>query len=141
MSDAIQLLTQLVATQARHQEVGIDHADRSVSVRVRDFINLDPPVFTETDPNEDPQVYIDRVQRTLRVMKATATGSVEIASYRLRVFAVNWFESWESSRGEDAPTGVWQEFTEAFLRHYLPLELRRARVDRFLTLWQGNMSV
>ncbi|XP_019258535.1 PREDICTED: uncharacterized protein LOC109236775 [Nicotiana attenuata] len=88
MRDAIQLLTQLVAAQARHQEIGIGRADSSISARVHDFINLDPPVFTRADPNEDPQ-----------------------------------------------------EFTEAFLRRYLPPELRRARVDRFLTLRQGNMSV
>lgn len=61
MRDAIQLLTQLVTAQARRQEVGIGHADRSVSARVRDFINLDPLVFTGTDPNEDPQVFIDRM--------------------------------------------------------------------------------
>ncbi|XP_070040004.1 uncharacterized protein [Nicotiana tomentosiformis] len=141
MRDGIQLLTRLVVAQARRQEVGIGHADRSVSARVRDFINLDLPVFTGADPNEDPQVFIDRMQRTLRVMKATLTESVELASYRLQDVAVNWYESWELSRGEDAPPAVWQEFTEAFLHHYLPLELRWARVDRFLTLRQGNMSV
>ncbi|XP_070007197.1 uncharacterized protein [Nicotiana sylvestris] len=141
MRDAVQLLTRLVAAQARRQETGIGHADRSVSARVRDFISLDPPVFTGADPNEDPQVFIDRVQRTLRVMKATETESVELASYRLRDVAVNWYESWELSRGENAHPVVWQEFTEAFLHHYLPPELRRSKVDRFLTLRQGNMSV
>lgn len=53
MKDAIQLLTRLVAAQVWHREVGIGHADRSVSARVRDFINLDPLVFTGADPNED----------------------------------------------------------------------------------------
>ncbi|XP_070055051.1 uncharacterized protein [Nicotiana tomentosiformis] len=112
MRDAIQLLTQLVVAQARRQEVGIGHADRSISARVHDFINLDPPVFTGANPNEDPQDV-----------------------------AVNWDESWELSRGEDTPPTVWQEFTEAFLCHYLPPELRWDKVDRFLTLRQGNMSV
>ncbi|XP_070013339.1 uncharacterized protein [Nicotiana sylvestris] len=74
-------------------------------------------------------------------MKATETESVELAFYRFQDVAVNWYESWELSRGENAPPAVWQEFTEAFLHHYLPLELRRAKVDRFLTLRQGNMSV
>ncbi|XP_070010284.1 uncharacterized protein [Nicotiana sylvestris] len=141
MRDVIQILTRLVAAQAQHQEVGIVHANRSVSARVRDFINLDPPVFTGANPNEDPKVFIDRVQRTLRVVKATMTKSVELASYRLRDVAVNWYESWELSRGEDAHPAVWQEFIKAFLRHYLPPELRRAKVDMFLTLRQGNMSV
>ncbi|XP_070046581.1 uncharacterized protein [Nicotiana tomentosiformis] len=137
--DTIQLLTRLVVAQAQCHEVGIGHADRSASVRVRDFINLNPQVFTGADPNEDPHVFIDRMQRTLRVMKATTTDSVELASYRLQDVVVNWYESWELSRGEDAPPAVWQEFAEDFLRHYLPPELRWARVDRFLPLWQGNM--
>ncbi|XP_070045870.1 uncharacterized protein [Nicotiana tomentosiformis] len=141
MRDIIQLLTRLVVTQARCQEVGISHIDRAISVRVLDFINLDPPVFTGAHPNKDPQTFIDRMQRTLRVMKATATESVELAFYRLRDVVVNWYESWELSRGEDAPPTVWQEFTGAFLCHYLPPELTRARVDRFLTLQQDNMSV
>ncbi|XP_070040089.1 uncharacterized protein [Nicotiana tomentosiformis] len=141
MRDAIQLLTRLVAAQARRQEVGISHADRAISVRIHDIINLDPPIFTGADPNEDLQVFIDRLQRTLRVMKATTTKSVELTSYRLRDVVVNWYEFWELSKGEDAPPAVWQEFREAFIRHYLPPELRHARVDRFLTLRQGNMSV
>ncbi|XP_070032621.1 uncharacterized protein [Nicotiana tomentosiformis] len=141
MRDVIQLLTRLMVAQARHQEVGIGHADRAINARVHDFNNLDPPVFTEADPNEDPQVFLDRMQRTLRVMKATVTESFELASYRLRDVTVNWYESWELSRGEDALPTVCQEFTEAFLRHYLPPDLRQARVDRFLTLRQGNMSV
>ncbi|XP_070050877.1 uncharacterized protein [Nicotiana tomentosiformis] len=91
------------------------------------------------DPNKDPQVFIDRMQRTLRVIKATATESIEIASYRLQDVVVNWYESWELSRGEDALPAVWQEFTEDFLCHYLPPELRRARVDMFLTLRQGHI--
>ncbi|XP_070038250.1 uncharacterized protein [Nicotiana tomentosiformis] len=81
------------------------------------------------------------MQRTLRVMKATATESIELASYRLRDVAVNWYESWELSIGEDALPAVWKEFTEAFLHHYFSPELRRARVDRFLILRQGNMCV
>ncbi|XP_070052449.1 uncharacterized protein [Nicotiana tomentosiformis] len=124
MRDVIQLLTRLVTAQARRQEVGIDHADRAISARVRDFINLE---FTGADPNEDPQVFIDRMQRTLRVMKATMIELVELSSYRLRDVVVNWYESWEFSRGENAPPAEWKEFTEAFLRHYLPPELRRAR--------------
>ncbi|XP_070049856.1 uncharacterized protein [Nicotiana tomentosiformis] len=79
------------------------------------------------------------MQRTLRVMKATTTESVELASYRLWDVAVNWYRSWELSRGEDAPPAVWQEFTKAFLRHYLPPELRRAKVDRFFTRRQGQV--
>nr|XP_009762399.1 PREDICTED: uncharacterized protein LOC104214440 [Nicotiana sylvestris] len=61
------------------------------------------------------------MQRTLRVMHASDTKSVELASYRLRDVAVQWYETWELSRGTNASPA--------------------ARVDRFLALKQGNMSV
>ena len=32
----------------------------------------------------------------------------------LRDVAINWYESWELSRGEGAPPAVWDEFVEAF---------------------------
>ncbi|XP_033509276.2 uncharacterized protein [Nicotiana tomentosiformis] len=69
------------------------------------------------------------------------TESVELASYRLREVAVQWYETWELSRGTNAPPTVWEEFSGAFLHHYLPAGIRRARVDRFLALKQGNISV
>ncbi|XP_033513246.2 uncharacterized protein [Nicotiana tomentosiformis] len=81
------------------------------------------------------------MQRTLRVMHALDIESVELASYRLWDVAVQWYETWELSRGTNAPPTVWEEFSGAFLPHYLPAEIRQARVDRFLTLKQGNMSV
>ncbi|XP_059291074.1 uncharacterized protein LOC132044598 [Lycium ferocissimum] len=114
MRDAVQLLTRLVAGQARRHGLGVDHADRSDSLRM---------------------------QRTLRIIKASETESVELASYRLRDVAVNWYESWELSRGEGAPPAVWDEFVEAFLSHFLPPEMRRTRVDRFLHLRQSGRSV
>ena len=139
MRSALQLLTSLVAAQAQRQNTGA--AEKPVSTRVRDFINLDPPVFTGSDPKEDPQTFIDQVHRTLRVMHVSDTEAVELASYRLRDLAVLWYDSWERSRGPNPPPAVWKEFSEAFLRHYLPVEIRRARADKFLNLRQGNMSV
>ncbi|XP_060211896.1 uncharacterized protein LOC132639469 [Lycium barbarum] len=123
MRDAIQLLT------------------RAISTRVRDFINLEPPVFVGSNPDEYPQNFIDRMQRTLKVMHASDIESVELASYRLRDIAVQWYKTWELSRGANASPAVWQDFSEAFLRHYLPKETRRAQVDRFLALRQWNMSI
>ena len=86
MRSALQLLTSLVAAQAQRQNTGA--AEKPVSTRVRDFINLDPPVFTGSDPKEDPHTFIDQVHRTLRVMHVSDIEAVELASYRLRDLAV-----------------------------------------------------
>ncbi|XP_070046768.1 uncharacterized protein [Nicotiana tomentosiformis] len=81
------------------------------------------------------------MQQILPIMHATDTESAELASYRLRDVAVNWYETWEQARGPLAPLVGWREFYEAFLQQYLPIELRRGKQDRFLRLEQGNVSV
>ncbi|XP_070010537.1 uncharacterized protein [Nicotiana sylvestris] len=142
MRSAVRLLTRLVAAQAQHRlGTCVGHIDRVISTRVRDFINLDPLEFTGSNKDEDHQNFIDRIQKTLRVMHASDTELVELASYRLWDLAVQWHETWELSRGTNASPAVWEEFSGAFFCHYLPAEIRQARVDRFLALKQGNISV
>nr|XP_009773827.1 PREDICTED: uncharacterized protein LOC104223977 [Nicotiana sylvestris] len=67
--------------------------------------------------------------------------AVELATFRLRYIAILWYEGWERSRRRDTPPAVWENFSNAFLDQYLPQEIRQARVDQFLALKQGNMSV
>lgn len=74
-------------------------------------------------------------------MHASTTESVELAAFRLRDIAALWYEGWERSRGTNVPPATWDHFAEAFLDHYLPREIRVARVDQFLNLRQGSMSV
>lgn len=52
---------------------------------------------------------------TLQLMHASEIEVVDLASYRLKKVAVLWYESWETSRGPDAPPAVWEEFAEALL--------------------------
>ena len=55
--------------------------------------------------------------------------AVELATYRLKGMAILWYEAWKQSKGIDAPPTTWKEFKEAFLDHYLPLEIWEARAD------------
>lgn len=59
------------------------HLSISVSMRVRDFINLDPLVLTKIDPNEDPHNFLDQMQWTLLVMHAIYNDSAKLAPYIL----------------------------------------------------------
>ena len=74
-------------------------------------------------------------------MHASAIESVELTAFRLLDVVVLWYESWERSRGEDISLPTWDNFAEAFIDHYLPREIRDGRVDQFLNLRQGGMSV
>lgn len=64
-----------------------------------------------------------------KVMHDSTTKSVELAAFRLRDGAVLWYESWDRSRGKDAALPTWDNFTEAFIDHYLPREIRDGQVD------------
>ena len=142
LREAVQLLTTLVADQVRRRRQRDDDDDgRRDSLRVREFLLCGPPEFSGSKPDEDPHDFIRGMRRALDLVRASATESVELASHRLRDVAAHWYESWELSRGEGAAPATWAEFETAFLRRFLPPELRRARVDRFLQLRQGGRSV
>ena len=102
---------------------------------------MNPPVFTGSSVTEDPQQFIDEINRIFRVMHISETEAVELASYQLKDVAVAWYEMWVDSRGPNAPPAVWQEFSQAFMEHFLPQELREAKVEKFLNFKQRNLSV
>nr|XP_009801434.1 PREDICTED: uncharacterized protein LOC104247175 [Nicotiana sylvestris] len=66
------------------------------------FLQLDPPVFTCANPEEDPQDFIDEMHKTLRVMRYTETEGVELAAYHLKGVAYSWYEFWEDSMRKGA---------------------------------------
>ena len=89
-------MTQIVASQGQRQEgpvAGAGGAERAVGMRIRDFLNLDPPSFTGSVPKEDPQDFVDQIQRTLDVMHMGGTEAVELAMYRLKGVAILWYEA------------------------------------------------
>nr|XP_009788928.1 PREDICTED: uncharacterized protein LOC104236655 [Nicotiana sylvestris] len=141
---AIQMLTQLVASQAQRENVAPNSSSQpgdSTSSRVNRFLQLDTAVFTVANLEEDPQNFIDEVHKTLRVMRATETEGVELSSYRLKGVAYSWFELWEDSREEGRPPARWSEFVDDFIDHFLPAETRAARAVEFENLRQGNRSL
>ena len=48
---------------------------------------------------------------------------------------------WEDAKGESVEPTVWGEFAEVFLDRFFSLELRETKVEEFMTLKQGSMSV
>nr|XP_009789349.1 PREDICTED: uncharacterized protein LOC104236991 [Nicotiana sylvestris] len=94
-----------------------------------------------TDLEADTHDFLDEMYKTLRVMKATKTEGVELASYRLRGASYSWFEMWENSCGEGNPPARWDEFVDAFMDHFLPAETMAARDTEFEVLKQGSFSV
>ncbi|XP_070007597.1 uncharacterized protein [Nicotiana sylvestris] len=102
---------------------------------------MKPPVFTGSKKDEDPQNFIDEVKKIFRVMHATDTEAVELVAYHLKDVSNTWYETWEESRGEDADPATWKEFADAFLEHFLPIEVLEAKALEFERLRHNDMSV
>nr|XP_009798531.1 PREDICTED: uncharacterized protein LOC104244754 [Nicotiana sylvestris] len=98
-------------------------------------------VFTGANPEEDPQDFIDKMHKTLKVMHATETEGVELAAYRLKGVAFSWFELWEDFHEEGSPLARWSEFADTFVDHFLPAETRATRAVEFESLKKGSRSV
>ncbi|XP_070032781.1 uncharacterized protein [Nicotiana tomentosiformis] len=138
------MLTQLVASQAHRSNVAptsFSLQGDSYYSRANKFLQLDPPVFTGTDPGVDPQDFIDEIHKTLRVIRATETEGVEVASYHMKGVAYSWFEMWEDSHEEGSPPARWSQFADAFIDHFLPAETKTARAVEFEMLKQGSKNV
>ena len=102
---------------------------------------MNPPKFTGTKVEEDPQVFVDEMEKIFKVMHVDEVEGVELATYQLKDVANQWYADWEKEKGESAEHIVWGEFVEAFLDRFFPMELREAKVEEFMNLKQGSMSV
>jgi len=52
-----------------------------------------------------------------------------------------WFNQWKEERTIDANPLDWDKFKGAFLDRFFPFELRETKVQEFINLKQGIMSV
>ncbi|XP_070032486.1 uncharacterized protein [Nicotiana tomentosiformis] len=131
------MLAQIVASQAHRSNVTPTSSSEqgdSGSSRVNRFLQLDPPVFMGTTPEEDTRDFIDEMQKTFRVMCTTEMEEVKLDSYRLKEVANSWFEMWEESREEGSPPARWSEFADSFIDHFLPTDTKAARAAEFDSL-------
>ncbi|PHT99800.1 hypothetical protein BC332_29588 [Capsicum chinense] len=65
---SIHMLTQLVANQAQRSE-GVGSASvTSEATRVGHFMKMNPPKFTGTKVEEDPQEFVDEIEKIFKVM-------------------------------------------------------------------------
>ena len=74
-------------------------------------------------------------------MYVSEERSVELAAYRLKDLAYDRVVSWRKGRGEGAVPTTWQKFQDTFLDKFFPLEMREAKVEEFMNLRQGSMTV
>ncbi|XP_049406260.1 uncharacterized protein LOC125869904 [Solanum stenotomum] len=72
-------------------------------------------------------------------MGVTSVEKVELAAYQLKGVAQMWCNKWKD--GRPIRTGPRETFKLAFLDRFFPLELREVKMQEFINLRQGGMSV
>lgn len=82
MREIIQLLTRMVSVYERQLESRADDKRGwTESSKVWECLHLAPQIFIRSSSTEDPQEFIDHVYRLLRMMHASITKTVELASF------------------------------------------------------------
>ena len=84
-------MTHTDASQSQRQEspvIGTGKVTKAAGTRICDFLNLNPPLFTGSDPNKDTHYFIDQIQYILDVMHVSGTEAIELVTYRLKGMAI-----------------------------------------------------
>ena len=103
-------------------------------------MELDPPAFEgKTDP-EAAESWIREIERIFRVLDVPEEQKVNFGTYRLKDHAEKWWDTVSSVKFKDTNV-TWDEFVEVFNSAYFPKHERSKKMQEFLDLQQGTMTL
>ncbi|KAH0715889.1 hypothetical protein KY284_008794 [Solanum tuberosum] len=133
------MLSRVVTNQVGQQRGA--RQNEADTLRIREFLRINPPSFTGSSTTEDPENFIEELKKIFKVMHVADAERVELDAYQLKNIARTWFDQWKEGRAEDAPPANRACFEEAFLGSFFPRKLKEAKVREFFTLKQDFLSV
>ena len=90
---------------------------------------------------EYPQDFLDKVYKIFYAMGVSSNEKVELAAYQLKHVSQTWYTQWRDNRALRAGPISWEVFRRVLFDRSLPREKREAKVEEFINLHQGGMSV
>ena len=90
---------------------------------------------------EDPQEFLDSVYKVLSFMRVTSWEKADLALFQLSKVAQVWYTQWKDNRSVESGPIECEESKEAFCGKYFLCERREVKVEEFINLKKGNMSV
>ncbi|KAG5595585.1 hypothetical protein H5410_036817 [Solanum commersonii] len=95
------MLSQVVTNQAGKQRE--NHQEVVDTTRVHEFLRMNPPSFTGLSVTEDPENFIEELQKVFKIMHVADVERVELATHQLKSVARIWFDQLKKNRTKDAP--------------------------------------
>nr|XP_027186773.1 uncharacterized protein LOC101514449 [Cicer arietinum] len=109
--------------QVEHQTTA---ATRGIEVTLPDFMKLKPPTFSGSSATNNPQQFVDSLERLWR-----ALGCSELIGV-----ARDWFDIVSRGRQVGSPPLAWREFSQLFMARFLPESVRDGLAHEFERLEQ-----
>ncbi|XP_070054719.1 uncharacterized protein [Nicotiana tomentosiformis] len=91
--------------------------------------------------SESAQGFLEECHSILRTMDIVETSEVAFTMFHLKEAAHQWWRAYEFGIPTDATSLTWVQFSEIFLRKFVPQSLRDAWRVEFEQLRLGTMSV
>lgn len=85
--------------------------------------------------------FIDEAYRIMTFMWLPPKEKAELMAYKLKGDDKVWYDQWMEERGDEAGLIAWEKFKDAFFDWFFPLELRKPKVQVFINLNQGKISM
>jgi hypothetical protein len=104
---------------------------REIEVTLAEFLKLKPPTFSGSDASEDPQRFIDGLERLWRALGCSDIRAVELASFQLEGVAYDWFDTVTRGRQVGSPPLAWGEFSRLFMARFLPESVKDGLAHEF----------
>ncbi|XP_070031925.1 uncharacterized protein [Nicotiana tomentosiformis] len=108
--------------------------------RLERFKKYDPLNFSGTTI-EDAQGFLENYHHILRTMGIVGVSEVVFNTVQLSGAAYRWWKIYEEGRSADAALPSWAQFSEMFLKEFVPQTLRDEWHTEFERLRQGTMIV
>ncbi|CAL2270249.1 unnamed protein product [Prunus armeniaca] len=129
---ALELLTQALSRNGQSRDPSLGYADQAKRVGATDFDGDGNPAVAEK--------WIERMKRIMEVMAVPQNRKVTMVTFFLVRNARHWWES-VKRRYRDPSTITWQLFRAAFDNQYYPQAYQNLKMEEFLQLEQGTMTV
>ena len=108
--------------------------------RYGDFLETRPPVFSKAEDPLEADDWLRVIEQKLAVNPCSEIQKAVFAAQQLRGPASAWWGNFLDIQ----PMGhqvTWMEFRIAFREHHIPEGIMKMKLEEFLQLKQGNMSV